>query len=281
MRVVHCKIEPYTHYIGRGSVFGNPFTHIPIDRTKASVQVGSVKESIQAFDDWANERAWHDVEPERRKEMVKAIYKLPDDAVLGCFCKTKPDKVCHGDVIVRMRTSDRFIKVESMSINIDTLLKNLALLDENILAEAARQPLLFIDAARYRVAAMKNRAKAVAEADYRRSRIALAIRAKRNEAGDKVTEASLKERVEKHSIVRQMREAVERAYETEEFSKLILEAYRMRRDAIRVIAESQIAEGMRETKELEHIEQRQKMRNVVRDLDSRRSRIKETEGDDE
>lgn len=159
------------------------------------------------------------------------------------------------------------------------LIKRLALVDENIMAEAATQPILFIDAARYRVAAMKKRAQAQAELDYRKSRIALSIRARRNEAGDKVTEAAMKERVEKHSVVRKLRDRVERAFELEEFSRLILEAYRMRRDAIRVIGESWIAEGMREAKEVDHIQQRSRMRNIAVDLEEKRRKVKEDDED--
>jgi len=31
IRVVHCKREPYDVYIGRGSKWGNPFTHIKVE----------------------------------------------------------------------------------------------------------------------------------------------------------------------------------------------------------------------------------------------------------
>ena len=50
MRVVHCKREPSTKYIGRGSIYGNPFTHLPVGSTKASVQVGSIDEAVDSFE---------------------------------------------------------------------------------------------------------------------------------------------------------------------------------------------------------------------------------------
>ena len=164
-----------------------------------------------------------------------------------------------------------------MAINSELLIERLALVDENILAEAARQPILFIDAVRFRVAAMRRRSQAVAELGAKRSRIALVIRAKGVAAGERVTDKNCAERVDKHSLIRELSDKVDRAIEVEEFSKLILEAYRMRRDAIRVIAESQIAEGMRATKEIEHIEQRGKMHRTVRDLEIRRNRVKSDE----
>ena len=78
-----------------------------------------------------------------------------------------------------------------------------------------------------------------------------------------------------HSKIRELRAKLDRALELEEFARLIMEAYRMRRDAIRVIAETQIAEGVKETREIDHIEQRRKVRNVAMKLEEKRSRIRE------
>jgi hypothetical protein len=170
-----------------------------------------------------------------------------------------------------------------MAITAESLIQQLALVDENILAEAAKQPILFIDAARYRVAAMRKRAQAAAELDATRSRVSLVLRA-RNFAGDRekrMTDAGVKDKVETQSVVRTLRASMERAYEVEELSRLILEAYRMRRDAIRVIAETQIAEGMRGSKEVERLEQNRKIHARARTLDARRNQVLHDEGNDE
>ena len=160
-----------------------------------------------------------------------------------------------------------------MALTSDQLIKELSVLDENVLAEAARQPALFIDAARYRVSKMRKRAQANAALEARWSHLALRIRAQKNEEGERrLTEAALKASVESRRSVKELRAGLERAYEEEEFSKLILEAYRMRRDAIRIIAEAQNIEGIRGTKELEHIEQRNRLRKEAECLDRRRTR---------
>ena len=78
MKVVNCKKEKYTHYIGRPSVFGNPFQigkHG--DRTKC----------IRMYKTWVG----------LQYPILAAINKLPADAILGCWCSPEP---CHGDVIV-------------------------------------------------------------------------------------------------------------------------------------------------------------------------------------
>jgi len=167
-----------------------------------------------------------------------------------------------------------------MAIDSNLLIKRLALVDENILAEAALQPQRFVDAARYRVEAMKQRAQAQAELEYRRSRLALAVRAKVAASGERATDKNTAERVENHSMIRELRAKLDRALEVEEFARLIMEAYRMRRDAIRVIAETQIAEGVKESRELEHIEQRRKVNRVARSLAERRQRVEAPANDE-
>ena len=97
-RVVNCKYEKYDIYIGRGSPFGNPFTHLPLERTKAKVQVGSRDESIQACEDWLDGTAWNDIEQERRTYILEHLVDL-EDKILGCYCKPLR---CHGDIYVKM-----------------------------------------------------------------------------------------------------------------------------------------------------------------------------------
>ena len=168
------------------------------------------------------------------------------------------------------------------NLSAQALIAKLALVDENILADAARQPLLFINAARYRVSTMRRRATASAALDAGRASLALRIRAKKEgDGGKKFTEAALKEKLENHSAVRALRADLDRAYEGEEFSKLILEAYRMRRDAIRVIAESQNIEGMRGGHEVERAEQNKKLRSRARRLEEQRRYLEAASPEDE
>jgi hypothetical protein len=47
--VVNCKKEPFDVYIGRGSKWGNPYTHLPLDQTKALYQVDTPEESVACY----------------------------------------------------------------------------------------------------------------------------------------------------------------------------------------------------------------------------------------
>jgi len=88
-RVVHCKKAPYDVYIGRGkgSIWGNPFTHIE-KGTLARFVVASREEAIAAY------RKWILGQPE-------LLARLPElqGKTLGCWCAPLP---CHGDVLAEL-----------------------------------------------------------------------------------------------------------------------------------------------------------------------------------
>jgi len=86
MKVVHCKKEPYDVYIGRGSKWGNPFTHKT--GTQAKWIVGSREEAIRAYEVWIK----------KQPELMNSLHELKDK-VLGCWCKPL---LCHGDVLIKL-----------------------------------------------------------------------------------------------------------------------------------------------------------------------------------
>lgn len=47
--VVNLKLDNYDVYIGRGSEFGNPYTHLPLSKTKANIKVKSRQEAIDIY----------------------------------------------------------------------------------------------------------------------------------------------------------------------------------------------------------------------------------------
>lgn len=79
MKVVHWKKEPYDVYIGRPSIWGNPF-EIGKDGTR--------KEVIEKYRRWI-------------KKQPNLLKKLPSlkDKVLGCWCSPKD---CHGRILIEL-----------------------------------------------------------------------------------------------------------------------------------------------------------------------------------
>lgn len=84
-KVVHCKKEPFDVYIGRGSVWGNPFSHKK--GTAAKFIVDSREEAIQKFEEYL-------VTSPDLLEKVKEL----EGKILGCWCKPKS---CHGEVLLK------------------------------------------------------------------------------------------------------------------------------------------------------------------------------------
>ena len=79
-------------YIGRGSLFGNPFTHLPLGRTKAQFQVKTQEESMVCFESWLRERLANDL------SLRQKLLEL-DGHELVCYCKPAP---CHGDILIKL-----------------------------------------------------------------------------------------------------------------------------------------------------------------------------------
>lgn len=88
-KVVHCKVDPFDVYIGRGSKYGNPFTHLK--NTTAPYPVDSREDAIRAYEFWIQEPAQSEL-----LELAKVELK---GKVLGCWCSPLE---CHGDVLLKL-----------------------------------------------------------------------------------------------------------------------------------------------------------------------------------
>ena len=78
-RVVNRRSQSFDVYIGRGSLFGNPF--------KVGVD-GSRTEVIQKYRVWIKKQPY----------ILSKLYELKGK-VLGCHCSPLP---CHGDILVKL-----------------------------------------------------------------------------------------------------------------------------------------------------------------------------------
>lgn len=87
--VVNKYKEEYDVYIGRGSFWGNDWSHLP--ETKAKFKVETRDDAVEAY----KAHLWNQI-----KTGVVTLDKLRslNGKRLGCFCKPQS---CHGDVIVK------------------------------------------------------------------------------------------------------------------------------------------------------------------------------------
>lgn len=85
-RVVNRRRDRFEVYVGRPSVWGNPFSHLP--GTLAQYRVATLPDAIAAYETWL-------------LQQPALLARLPElrGKVLGCWCKPGP---CHGDVLARL-----------------------------------------------------------------------------------------------------------------------------------------------------------------------------------
>ncbi len=81
--------DPDVVYIGRGSIWGNPYSHK--EGTKAEYVVASVAEAIEAYRNWL----WKQI---KEGSITIKMLKELDGKRLACYCAPNP---CHGNVIKR------------------------------------------------------------------------------------------------------------------------------------------------------------------------------------
>lgn len=82
--VVHCKRDEYDVYVGRGSIWGNPFRigRFPL------VNDGTRAEVIEKYEAYIRGR------PDLLEQLPSLVGKR-----LGCYCYPL---ACHGDVLIKL-----------------------------------------------------------------------------------------------------------------------------------------------------------------------------------
>ena len=102
--VVHTKRSnhPNTINVGRPSVLGNPFSHLP--HVRNVTHVPTVEDAVQAYKSWLKQRITDSITVVDALNHIINVGTKHGTVHLACWCKdeTKPlpsDHVCHADVI--------------------------------------------------------------------------------------------------------------------------------------------------------------------------------------
>lgn len=91
-KVVNCKSgERYDVYIGRGSKFGNPYTHL--QGTSAPWIVDTREDAIRLYEEYLR----------ARPDLMAAVKKELKDKILGCYCHPL---ACHGDILLKIANEE-------------------------------------------------------------------------------------------------------------------------------------------------------------------------------
>ena len=101
----------YDIYIGRPSIYGNPFSHL--DNTIAKYRVNTVEESLLNFRNYLIENNYLIIEIENLKNKK-----------LGCFCinskeyKMGDKIICHGQIYQMYLSNPKYILDNDLFINL-------------------------------------------------------------------------------------------------------------------------------------------------------------------
>lgn len=89
--VVHCKKQPYDVYIGRGSKWGNPYSHL--EYSAALYVVETREDAIRLYQEYIR----------TKPELIAAAKTELKNKVLGCYCAPLD---CHGEILVKISNEE-------------------------------------------------------------------------------------------------------------------------------------------------------------------------------
>jgi Sec7-like guanine-nucleotide exchange factor len=84
-------------YIGRPSVFGNPYSHL--ECSKAIYKCDTREESIQKYEDWLKAEVKTNENFKKEFDKLCTLYKNTRHLILICWCKPLS---CHGDILKKL-----------------------------------------------------------------------------------------------------------------------------------------------------------------------------------
>jgi hypothetical protein len=80
----------------RPFALANPYTHLPLEKTKAMYKVATRDDAVKAFDHYFDLMYRSNVRFKRVVDIIYERYKSGEDVFLECYCKPE---ACHCDVI--------------------------------------------------------------------------------------------------------------------------------------------------------------------------------------
>lgn len=91
-------------YIGRGSVFGNPYSHK--EGTLAKFVVTTRDIAIESYRDYIIDKLYTDKSILESFLQILKLHRSGEQVYLVCYCKPKS---CHGDILKDLLEDEKFI----------------------------------------------------------------------------------------------------------------------------------------------------------------------------
>ena len=137
------------------------------------------------------------------------------------------------------RTPITLLELLEEQVDVRRLIDKIEFSESSLMEAAFNQPKLFWESGRLRVQQMQKRAMLETKIDLERSLSGLKIRGKTDSKGKKkYSEGGVKERIILSSTVKELTKLLDKAQLEEELGKNLVDAYRMRRDVLRIVIDA-------------------------------------------
>ena len=120
---------------------------------------------------------------------------------------------------------------------VGSILDKLGFSPDNVVQAASSNPLLFRDAIDFRQKCLSERTRAKAILERTEAECELAIRKDHRDRGEKITEGNIEILTTLDADVATAKDLFSKAEEADEYSRLIVEAVRMQRDCLKIVAD--------------------------------------------
>lgn len=151
--------------------------------------------------------------------------------------KPKPEKLRNKKRVVDVDVEVEGIEAEKSPSKNDVLqlLNMVGFAPENAVEAAATLPQLFVRAINYRLECLTNKSEAKLQAKRINAEVELEIRNEAKVNDEKITENHIKAKLTLDKQVSKAEHDLERSETFDEYSKLVVEAFRIQRDSLQVI----------------------------------------------
>jgi hypothetical protein len=167
------------------------------------------------------------------------------------------------------------------TVDLRRLIRKLDFVDEAVEDAVVEQPRLFLEASRYRVQKMRKRVQKTLAYESDRAVIATKLRERKDERGKRIlTEGAVSDKAAQKTSVLNLRKAMEFSYVEEKFAEHMIEAFRQRRDALKIIVDARMAEVGGEIRKIKEQAGHNKMKRVQKEVRARYKRLAEGDSDE-
>lgn len=115
MAIIRYNVTEEEHFgdnvylIHRPYILSNPYTHIKDKKTKAMFVVSTKEEAIERYSHYFDTMYGTNILFTKVVDDIYALYRSGQDVFIGCYCDTKKNDNCHGDIIIK-KLQSRLVK---------------------------------------------------------------------------------------------------------------------------------------------------------------------------